>query len=209
MNRDPSPSLDVCFGELLREEQCLLTQATFQQDSNLNLVAYATYKKGKGKDMRKVQCFSCKEYGHIAANCAKKSFNYCKKHGHFIKECPIQPQNRQATAYQVVVNTSSAPVMSSASSSVGGSSVLTPEMVQQMIMSAFSTLGLQGNGTTSYKSWLIDSAASNHMIRTSDTLCNVRLYHGSSHIQVANGSHLVIRGYQFFIQRCLCISWTF
>jgi hypothetical protein len=34
MNRDPSPSLDVCFGELLREEQRLLTQATFQQDSN-------------------------------------------------------------------------------------------------------------------------------------------------------------------------------
>jgi hypothetical protein len=25
MNRDPSPSLDVCFGELLHEEQRLLT----------------------------------------------------------------------------------------------------------------------------------------------------------------------------------------
>jgi hypothetical protein len=192
MNRDPSPSLDVCFGELLREEQRLLTQATFQQDSNPNPVAYAAYGKGKGKDMRKIQCFSCKEYGHIAANCAKKSCNYCKKHGHFIKECPIRPQNRQATAYQAAVNTSSVPVMSSASSSVGGSSVLTPEMVQQMIMSAFSALGLQGKGITSYKSWLIDSAASNHMTRTSDILCNVRPYHGSSHIQVANGSHLAI-----------------
>jgi hypothetical protein len=142
MNRDPSPSLDVCFGELLCEEHCLLTQATFQQDSNPNPVAYAAYGKGKGKDMHKVQCFSCKEYGHIVANCAKKSCNYCKKHGHFIKECPIRPQNRQATAYQAAVNTSSAPVMSSASSSVGGSSVFTPEMVQQMIMSAFSVLGL-------------------------------------------------------------------
>jgi hypothetical protein len=29
VNQDPSPSLDVCFGELLRNEQCLLTQATF------------------------------------------------------------------------------------------------------------------------------------------------------------------------------------
>jgi hypothetical protein len=85
MNRDPSPSLDACFGELLREEQRLLTQATFQQDSNPNPVAYAAYGKGKGKDMRKVQCFSYKEYGHIAANCVKKSCNYCKKHGHFIK----------------------------------------------------------------------------------------------------------------------------
>jgi hypothetical protein len=90
------------------------------------------------------------------------------------------------------VNTSFAPVMSLASSSAGGSSVITPEMVKQMIMSAFSTLGLQGNGTTSYKSWLIDSTASNHMTKSSDTLCNVRPYHGSSHIQVANGSHLPI-----------------
>jgi hypothetical protein len=99
MNWDPSPSLDACFGELLCEEQRLLTQATFQQDSNPNLVAYAAYGKGKGKYMRKVQCFSCKEYGHIAANCAKKSCNYCKKQGHFIKECPTWPHNRQATAY--------------------------------------------------------------------------------------------------------------
>ena len=91
MNLDPSPSLDVCIGELLCEEQHLLTQATFQQDSNPNPIAYATYGKGKGKDMRKVQCFSCKEYGHIAANCAKKSCNYCKKQDHFIKECPTRP----------------------------------------------------------------------------------------------------------------------
>jgi hypothetical protein len=89
MNRDLSPSLDVCFGELLREELLLLTQATFQQGSNPNLVAYAVYGKGKCKYMRKVQCFSCKEYGHIAANYAKKYCNYCKKQGHFIKECPL------------------------------------------------------------------------------------------------------------------------
>ena len=61
-----------------------------------------------------------------------------------------------------------------------------------MITLAFSALGLQGNGTTLYKSWFIDSAASNHMTRSSDTLYNVRPYRGSSHIQVANGSHLVI-----------------
>ena len=91
MNRDSSPSLDVCFGELLREEQRLLTQATFQQDrmiSNNDLVAYAGQGKGKGRYMRKVQSFSYKEYGHIAANCAKKTCNYCKKQGHIIKDCP-------------------------------------------------------------------------------------------------------------------------
>jgi hypothetical protein len=182
----------VCFGELLRKEQHLLTQATFWQDSNPNPIAYVTYGKGKGKDTSKVQCFSCKEFGHIVANCAKKSCNYGKKHGHFIKECPTRPQNRQATAYQAALSTSSTPVMPSAASFAGGSSILTPEMVQHMIMSAFSALGLQGNGATSYKSWLIDFAASNHMTRSSDTLCNVPPYHGSSHIQVANGSHLAI-----------------
>jgi hypothetical protein len=73
MNRDPSPSLDICFGELLREEQRLLSQATFQQDANSNLVAYVAYERGKGKDMRKVQCFSCKEYGHICRQLCKES----------------------------------------------------------------------------------------------------------------------------------------
>jgi hypothetical protein len=59
-------------------------------------------------------------------------------------------------------------------------------------MSALSTLRLQGNGTISYKSWLIDSVASNHMTRSSDSLCNIHPYKGSSYIQVANGSHLAI-----------------
>jgi transposase InsO family protein len=189
MNRDPSPCLDVCFGELLREEQHLLTQAAFQQDVNPNPVAYAAYGSGKGKDMRKIQCYYYKESGHFAANCAKKVCNYCKKRGHLIKDCPTRPQHRHATANQAIVSTYSAPGMSSTSSAVGSSS-LTPEMVQQMIMSAFSALGLQGN--TSHKSWLIDSAASNHMTKSSKVLCNVRSYHGSSHIQVANGSHLAI-----------------
>ncbi|KAF8409806.1 hypothetical protein HHK36_005885 [Tetracentron sinense] len=141
MNRDPSPSLDVCFGELIREEQHLATQTTFQQDKmTSNVVAYAAHGKGKGRDMRKVQCFSCKEYGHIAAHCSKKSCNYYKKPGHIIKECPIHPQNRQNHAYQAAVGPSS----SVGSSTAGDQYVLTPEMVQQMIMPAFSALGLQG-----------------------------------------------------------------
>ena len=59
-------------------------------------------------------------------------------------------------------------------------------------MSAFSALGLQGNGTSASQSWLVDSATSNHMTRLSDTLCNVHPYHGSSQIQIANESHLAI-----------------
>ncbi|KDO39077.1 hypothetical protein CISIN_1g045690mg [Citrus sinensis] len=99
MNRDLSPSLDVCFKELLREEQRLATQTILQQNKmHDNAIAYAAaHGKSKGRDMRQVQCFSCKEYRHIIVNCAKKFCNYCKKPGHIIKECPTRPQNCQAS----------------------------------------------------------------------------------------------------------------
>ncbi|KAH0648567.1 hypothetical protein KY285_033815 [Solanum tuberosum] len=71
MNRDPSPSLDVCFRELLREEQRLVTQNAFKKENDVT-VAFAAQGKGKGRDMSRTQCYSCKEYGHIASNCSKK-----------------------------------------------------------------------------------------------------------------------------------------
>ncbi|KAJ0049071.1 hypothetical protein Pint_15249 [Pistacia integerrima] len=185
MNHNPVPSLDVCFGELLHEEQRLATQATYQHDKIIcNAVAYATQGKGKGRDMRKVQCFSCKEYGHIATNCTQKFCNYCKKPGHIIKKCPTRPQNRRANAYQATVDFAS-------SATTSDSPALTTEKLQQMIISAFSTLGLQGNGSFS-PSWIIDSGASNHMTSSSNTLSNVRTYTGSAHIQIANGCQLPI-----------------
>ncbi|KAJ0091188.1 hypothetical protein Patl1_13201 [Pistacia atlantica] len=98
MNRNPVPSLDICFGELLHEEQRLTTQAIYQHDKMIsNAVAYAAQGKGKGRDMR------------------------------------------NANAYQAIVD--SAP-----SATPSASSALTPEKVQQMIIFAFSTLGLQGSG---------------------------------------------------------------
>ena len=122
----------------------------------------------------------------------KEILQLLQETGSLYKKCPTRPQNRQATAYQAAMNTFSAQEMSSASSYAAGLSILTPKMVQQMIMSAFSALRLQGNETTLSKSWLIDSVASNHITRSSDTLCNIRPYHGSSHIQIANRSQLAI-----------------
>ena len=105
MNRASSSSLDACFGELLREEQRLATQTTLQQNSiPHNAVAYAAHGRGKVRNMQPVQCYSYKEYGHIYANCAKKSCKNCKKPGHIIKYCPPRPQNRQANVNQVVVS---------------------------------------------------------------------------------------------------------
>ncbi|XP_022841516.1 uncharacterized protein LOC111365305 isoform X2 [Olea europaea var. sylvestris] len=143
MNRDSSPSLDVYFGELLHEEQRLTTQATLQlqhQHMTSDDVAYVAHGKNKGRDVRKVQCFSCKDYGHIATHCTKKYCNYCKKSGHIIKDCPARPQNRQANAYQATARPST-----SETSSTTTQFALTPEMVQQMIVSAFAVLGLQGS----------------------------------------------------------------
>jgi hypothetical protein len=197
LNRSPVPSLDVCFGELLREEQHLSTQAILEQShgsSGPATVAFSAQGRGPPMHSRNLQCFCCKEYGHIAANCPKKFCSYCKKKGHIIKECCIQPQNRPAQAFQTLVlvphaTTSAALVSSSDASSVPASlasDYYTPAMVQQILVSALSAMGFQGNHST--KLWYVDSAAYNHMTPNPTALCHVRPYDGQSVIQTANGS---------------------
>jgi hypothetical protein len=61
-----------------------------------------------------------------------------------------------------------------------------------MIITAFSTLRLQGQGNTVSSFWIVDSGASNHMTGSSDLLCNLREYSGTQNIQIANGSNLPI-----------------
>lgn len=65
-------------------------------------------------------------------------------------------------------------------------------MVQQMILSAFSALGLQGQGKIVSALWLVDSGASNHMTGSPTSLHNLRQYTGTQNIQIANGSNLPI-----------------
>ena len=101
--------------------------------------------------MRVVQCFSCKDFGHIARDCPKKFCNYCKKQGHIISVCPIRPERKQGTAYHASTSASSSTALSATSSVVpipapialANPNTLTPEMVQQMIISTFSTLDSQ------------------------------------------------------------------
>lgn len=107
MNRHPPPNLNVCFSELIREEKCLLTQTTLEQGMTTQM-AFSAHSKGRGRDMSKIHCFSCKYYRHNAVNCPKKFCNYCKKQGHIIKECFIRPQNRQTTAFQATTESPSA-----------------------------------------------------------------------------------------------------
>ena len=64
MNREPVPLLDICVGELLREEQRLITQAILEQQAQNSTpipIAYAAQGRSKGgRDMTNVQCYGCK-----------------------------------------------------------------------------------------------------------------------------------------------------
>ncbi|KAF5450004.1 hypothetical protein F2P56_030389 [Juglans regia] len=142
LNRNPVPSLDICLGELLREEQRLSTQMGMTSEKVFSKAVNLTY-AAQGRGRNKLQCFSCKEFGHIARNYSKKVCNYCKKEGHLVKDCRVRPQNRQSQAFQADVQSSPSSAPPTISSD---SSVLTPAMVQQMIVSAFTALGLQGSG---------------------------------------------------------------
>jgi hypothetical protein len=192
MNRATVPSLDDCLNELLREEQRLLTQTTMEQQKAASLpVAYAVQDRPRGRDMSSVQCFCCKGLGHYASNCPKKFCNYCKKDGHIIKECPIRPPKKTATAFTASVGSSTAPIsvdqhLHSTTPS------LTPEMVQQMIISAFSAFGLSGNVSPPSSPWYFDSGASNHMTNNVAALTNVTNYSGNLQIHTADGNKLPI-----------------
>ena len=154
-------------------------------------VAYAPMGRHTGRDMRVFQCFSCKTFGHIARDCPKKFCNYCKKQGRIIFTCPIRPERKQGTAYHA--STAALPAASSvvplpAPTALANSTTLTPEMVQQMILSAFTAFGLSGNHKVYSKPWYFDSGASNHMTNTVVPLSNIRNYDGNLKINTADGS---------------------
>ncbi|KAK4489825.1 hypothetical protein RD792_000469 [Penstemon davidsonii] len=186
MNREPVPSLDTCLNALFREEQRLLTQATMEQQKSTYIpVAYATQGKPKGRDMTTIQCFCCKGFGHYASNCPKKFCNYCKKDGHIIKECPTRPPKKSETAYTASVGSSSAPTTTNVQP-------VTPEMIQQMIISALSALGVSGKPLSTSSPWYFDSGASHHMTNNVDLLTNVKKYSGNLKIYTADGNPLPI-----------------
>ncbi|KAG6486155.1 hypothetical protein ZIOFF_054725 [Zingiber officinale] len=109
-------------------------------------VAYAAQGKNQGKGQ--MQCYSCKEFGHIARNCVT-----------------IAGINQ---------------------------SFATPKMVQQTIITVFSTLGLYGQGKIISSPWFVDSRASNHITGSLNWLHNLKKYTGKQNIQIANDSNLPI-----------------
>lgn len=72
------------------------------------------------------------------------------------------------------------------------SPTLTPELVQQMIINAFSALGLSGIPTSSVSTWYIDSGASNHMTHSPAHMTHIREYDGDLCINTADGGNVPI-----------------
>ena len=68
---------------------------------------------------------------------------------------------------------------------------ITLEMIQQMIISAFSVLGLSGNPSFT-STWYCDLGASNHMTSNAQFLTNVHKYSGNLEIHIADGNRLPI-----------------
>lgn len=64
--------------------------------------------------------------------------------------------------------------------------------MQQMIISAFFALGLQGKGTQLPSFLFVDSGVSNHMTGSLMGLHDVRKYEGDQDIQIIDGSTLPI-----------------
>ena len=150
--------------------------------------------------MRVVQCFSCKAFGHIARDCPRKFYNYYRKQGHIISACPIRPERKQGIAYHASTTAFSYAALLTASpfvplpapTTLANPTTLTPEMVQQMILSAFTAFGLSSNHKVSSKTWYFDFGASNHMTNTVVPLFNIRNYDENIKINTADGSSLLI-----------------
>ena len=166
MNRHPVPYLDACLSELLREEQRIVTQAAMEHRATISApvsVAYAAQGRHIGRDMRVVQCFSCKAFSHIARDCPKKFCNYYKKQGQIIFACPIRSERKQGTAYHASTAACSSVALPAASpvvplpapTTLANPTTLTLEMVQQMILYAFTAFGLSGNHKVSSTPWYL------------------------------------------------------
>lgn len=142
--------------------------------------------------MSTVQCFCCKGHGHFASDCPKKFCNYWKKDGHIIKECPIRPPKKNATAFTASTGSSTTPISLDQQHPPTAVPTLTPEMVQQMIVLAFSAMGISGNISSPCSPWYFDSGVSNHMTNNVAALTNVKNYTDNLQIQTAHGNNLPI-----------------
>lgn len=203
------PNVDDCLQELLREEQRLVSKLAIEQQSSTEApLTYAAKTRPPPRDITKVQCYNCKKYGHYANQCKLKVCKYCKAVGHVIEVCRkkalhyashpyVQSASSAytATTPQYASSEFSGSLPFDSSSQPGSSSqtqspaLLTPAMVNQMIINALSSMHISGTGPSLSNTWYLDSGASNHMTSSPSKLYHVVPYTGTFSVQAANGDH--------------------
>ena len=146
--------------------------------------------------MTKVQCFCCQKYGHVATQCNKKYRSYCTHKGHVLPECRRRAQSYSQKANLATLNASSSALILATNTMMpaqpASSSSLTPEMIQQIIVNAFSALGLSVKTKNSNSTWYLDLGASSHITHSSNNLSYLKPYDGNLRINTANGGSIPI-----------------
>ena len=182
MSRAPLPSLDDCLQELLWEEQRLLTKPTLEQQRSTEApLTYAATTRPPTRDINKVQCYNYQKYGHYANQCKAKICKYCKDIGHVIEECQKNARNSTSCNYapsapgiynvQSALSAYTVTSQQSALSDFSGSlqfdsfshpgssshsaspALLTPKMVNQMIINALASMNISGTDSSLSHTW--------------------------------------------------------
>ncbi|CAN0830328.1 hypothetical protein LINGRAHAP2_LOCUS1364, partial [Linum grandiflorum] len=126
-------------------------------------------------------CHFCKEPGHIQLHCKKRNTcNYCKKSGHLIGDCPIlakRGRKSNGLLSSPVVGGAYATTVAPASIAPPTSSLFSQDDIRRFVQealkdalpSAFTSVFTMGTLPCSI-SWLLDSAAYNHMANSRSSL---------------------------------------
>lgn len=70
LNRETTPDLETCLQEVLGEETRLQSQNSIEESKVF--AASSTTDSALLVKNQKVQCYECKECGHVAQNCKRK-----------------------------------------------------------------------------------------------------------------------------------------
>ncbi|KAG9453121.1 hypothetical protein H6P81_006025 [Aristolochia fimbriata] len=197
LHKTPLPSVESALSELLAEETHRLTWGPLSPSLGRVDTVFATLsqkssassegKPGVTRDMSKVKCNYCKEFGLMKFTCPK------------LKKLPHSTSTRRTIA-ALASQDDSFPSLPSASTSP------TPTFsdIQEMINKALMRLG-QGTSSASARSakssWIIDSGTSNHMTfdstifmsTSSSTLSPIYTVDGSTLYVSYSGSDCISR----------------
>ncbi|RDX73261.1 hypothetical protein CR513_47159, partial [Mucuna pruriens] len=121
--------------------------------------------------------FLLQAIGRYALSCSKIFYNYSKKNGHITASI----DSSISCSFPNL-----APIQQNSPTNIP---ILTPKMVQQMIILAFSTLGFSSKFSSR---WYFNFGTFNHMTSNAQFLTNIKKYYGKLKIHTADRNQLSI-----------------